>query len=127
MSKSLRKDVIYFAKQTFPEVYPKISFSPLSNFLSFINSSKRGLIVIPITILFLLIGQFLSPKFLQWIHIPEETARYIIDQRIANLATIFSITLIVIGWLLTNLAIRESYSFRLLFKKTYLYPIFYFV
>lgn len=127
MSKSLREDVYKFARLTFPEVYPSARVSPLKQFVSFINSAKWGLLVVPMTIAFFTIGQIFSPSVLQWMHIPVDASRIIIDQRISNLATIFSITLVVIGWLLTNLSIKESLSFQLLFKRTYLYPIFYFV
>jgi hypothetical protein len=127
MSKSLRKDVYQFARVTFPEVYPHVRLSLLKRFVSFLNSPKRALWVVPITITLFTIGQMFSPAFLQWMHIPVDSSRIIIDQRISNLATIFSITLVVIGWLLTNLSVKESLSFQLLFKRTYLYPIFYFV
>ncbi|MGB8193686.1 MAG: hypothetical protein WCF67_17270 [Chitinophagaceae bacterium] len=127
MSRSLRKDVQQFAKVNFPEVYGKQRFVPVQRLLHFFNSPNRGLLIIPIILSIFMIGQIINPPFLQWMHISSDTARIIIDQRTANLATIFSITLVVIGWLLTNLSVRESLSFQLLFKKTYLYPIFYFV
>lgn len=127
MSTSLRKDVNDFARMTFPEVYPRVRLSSVKNFITFINTPKTGLWVVPITISLFVLGQMFSPNALQWLHIPVATSYIIIDQRVSNLATIFSITLVVIGWLLTNLSIKESLSFKLLFKRTYLYPIFYFV
>lgn len=126
MSNSLRRDVSQFAKSTFPEIYQS-SPSLFKKTVNLFNSRLRGLWVIPITISFFLLGQLINPEFIQWMHISTETARTIVDQRITNLATVFSITLVVIGWLLTNLSVRESLSFQLLFKKTYLYPIFYFI
>ena len=127
MSTSLRKQVKKYAKITFPEVYPHTSFRLLKVVTTFINSRSRGLLVIPVTLVVFIIGQVTGSGFMGWMHIPVDTSRIIIDQRATNLATIFSITLVVIGWLLTNLSIRESLSFQLLFKKTYLYPIFYFI
>ncbi len=127
MSKSLRNEVNVFAEHTFPEIYNRPRLDLIIRFIEFINSPKRGLIVLPITVGVFFIGQIFNPKFLQWLNIPIDTSRIIIDQRVSNLATIFSITLVVIGWLLTNLSVKESLSFQLLFKRTYLYPIFYFV
>lgn len=112
-------------KTDFPDFLETSSYK--RRFLLLINDKKGGLLIIPLTISIFILSQFLKPKFLQIIPLPFDSAKTIIDQRITNLAAIFSITLVVIGWLITNLTVKESLSYRLLFKSTYLYPIFYFI
>lgn len=55
------------------------------------------------------------------------TLSVIIDQRISNIAAITSITLVVVGFLITNLAAKNKESIDLLFRKTKLYPIIYLI
>jgi len=55
-----------------------------------------------------------------------DTAKIIVDQRAANIATIISITLVVVGFLINNLAVKEGFAYQLLFRHSYLYPIIYF-
>lgn len=58
--------------------------------------------------------------------IKPDTAKAIIDQRTANIAAIISMTLAVVGFLISNLAVKESFAYGLLFKNSKLYPIIYF-
>ncbi|MFN8300193.1 MAG: hypothetical protein U0T75_13905 [Chitinophagales bacterium] len=61
------------------------------------------------------------------IEIHPDTVKAIIDQRTANIATIISVTLVVVGFLINNLAIKDTYAYHLLFKHSLLYPIMYLV
>lgn len=55
-----------------------------------------------------------------------ETAQKLLDQRTSNLATIISMALAVIGFLLTNLANKDAFNYKLLFSRTQFLPrIFY--
>jgi hypothetical protein len=126
MNDSLRKKTRQFAREYFPDVFIPQRTSIRKEILDFINDSKTGLFVFPITLLVFVIVQCLPDKHAIF-HIKSETANGIVDQRVSNLATIFSITLVVIGWLITNISSKEFISYKLLFRKTYLYPIFYFV
>ncbi|MCW3121928.1 MAG: hypothetical protein JWQ38_1420 [Flavipsychrobacter sp.] len=127
MSRSLRKDVSELCKQKLPKVFESNFQRKLINLASLFNHKHRGLFVIPVVLVFYLLGQFIKPSFLQILHIDASTAFLLIDQRASNMATIFSVTLVVIGWLITNLSIKESLSYQLMFKRIYLYPIFYFI
>ena len=73
------------------------------------------------------IGSSINVSFLNFINLSFDSAKIIIDNRIANLATIASLTLVVIGFLFANLAIKDPYAYTLLFKYTWLFPIFYFI
>lgn len=50
-----------------------------------------------------------------------ETVKILVDQRTTNIATIISISLVVVGFLINNLAIKSPTTYKLLFKKSLLY------
>jgi hypothetical protein len=84
-------------------------------------------ILLLVTIVFcisLIINNF---GFLNFISMETSTAKILVDQRTSNIATITSITLVVVGFLINNLAVKESYAYSLLFKHSYLYPIVYLI
>jgi len=72
-------------------------------------------------------GIILDFNVLNIIPIKLDTAQKIIDQRASNIATIMSITLVVVGFLMNNIAVKESFSYQMLFKRSYFYPIIYLV
>lgn len=51
----------------------------------------------------------------------------LIDQRTSNLATIVGMILTVTGLVISNMAVKESYAYEVLFAKSRLYGIIYFV
>ncbi|MDJ1503492.1 hypothetical protein [Xanthocytophaga agilis] len=55
------------------------------------------------------------------------TAKLLIDQRISNVATIISMTLAVIGFLLGNIAVKEPFAYKILFKRSGFYPIIFYI
>ncbi|MBK8344748.1 MAG: hypothetical protein IPL12_16550 [Bacteroidetes bacterium] len=76
-------------------------------------------------LLIFIISPFIDISVLNIIDIKSETAVYIVYQRTASIATIISITLVVVGFILNNLAVKSALVYRLLFKKSLLYPIIY--
>lgn len=122
MKASLKKQTESFIKKQFPELS-----SRKNGALTFLNSKIGGVFVLITVIATFLPGLFWSPKLLQWVPITNDVAGAILEQRISNLATVFSITLVLIGWLITNISSKESISYHLLFKRISLYPIFFFI
>lgn len=51
----------------------------------------------------------------------------IIDQRINNIVTLTSISLVVVGWLINNLKEKTKETYSLLFSAVRLYPIVYYI
>ncbi|MDQ6482573.1 hypothetical protein [Dyadobacter sp. LHD-138] len=72
-------------------------------------------------------GVYLIACFIPWVALCHETGLKVLEQRISNLATVISMTLAVIGFLLTNLANKESFIYKLLFKKSKFQPVLYFI
>lgn len=48
-----------------------------------------------------------------------------LDQRIANIATIISLSFVVFTLMINNIAIKETFAYRILFKHSYLYLTLY--
>lgn len=78
-------------------------------------------------VIFLLVGIcfaipfVLNCEFLNVITISEKTLNILVDQRTTNIATIISISLVVVGFLINNLAVKSPTTYKLLFKKSLLY------
>jgi len=98
------------------------------NFLDYIFDKERWWLIIILVAIFIFIGMLNIPlpNFL-YFSFTYDSAKIIVDQRTANIATITSVTLAVVGFLISNLAVKEAYAYGLLFKRTYLYPIIYFI
>lgn len=126
--RSLKKETHSFSRQVFPEIHTVGFQGTIADLLRKINTPGRSAWVALIPLVIILTAAFFwGPAYLTCRIISNDTAKLIIDQRITNLATIFSITLVVIGWLITNLTSKESLSLYLMSKSTLLYPIFYYV
>ena len=88
---------------------------------------KKRWWLILVSILFVYaLSVLININSLNWIHLDLVTSKFIVDQRSANTVTIISMTLAVVGFLLSNIAVKESFAYKLLFKNSKLYPIIYF-
>lgn len=95
------------------------------NFCNYISDSRRWWFVVAFVLFLFLISPFINISFLNFLKIDRLTATSIVDQRTANIATIISITLVVVGFILNNLAVKSALVYSFLFKKSFLYPIIY--
>lgn len=106
-------------------------FSPshrnlLIRFSNYISDKEQWWVVLLFVVIFFAFSSlFRGIDFLNFISIKDETSRILVDQRTTNIATIISITLVVVGFLINNLAVKSSLTYKLLFKKSYLYPTIY--
>jgi hypothetical protein len=112
------------------EDHAELSPGRLSLFKQYFNrlSDKNSwwLVFLHVFAFFLLL-MFGRLPLLGFIKFTTKTAETIIDQRTSNVATIISMTLAVIGLLLSNLAIKDSQTYKLLFLKSRLYFIIYYI
>ncbi|MCH4896869.1 hypothetical protein E0494_09170 [Marinilabiliaceae bacterium JC040] len=93
---------------------------------SYICGSKGWWIIIILISLFLIFISPINLEFLNIIDIKYETAKELVNQRTSDLAAIFSIALVVVGFLLNSLAIKHSVSYKLLFKNAKIYFVVYY-
>ncbi|MFC0514636.1 hypothetical protein ACFFGT_10505 [Mucilaginibacter angelicae] len=124
--RSLRHQTQFKIYQKYPELKPgRLSF--LKSYLNFLSDKKSWWAVfLNVLVIFLLLVYGHIPH-LDFIELTTKTAETIVDQRTSNVATIISMTLAVIGLLLSNLAIKDSQTYKLLFLKSRLYFIIYYI
>ncbi len=91
----------------------------------FFNRNRWWLILLLVIIAYT-VGVSIDVKYLNILSLSNLSAKIIIDQRATNVATIISMTLAVVGFLIGNIAIKESQTYKLLFTNSKLYPIIYF-
>lgn len=95
--------------------------------ISNITSKEKWFTIFLIVIGSFLISSFLiKVEFLNFINIEADTLKILVDQRTTNIASIFSFTLVVIGFLISNISIKSTLTLELLFKNSYIYPTIYF-
>jgi len=99
--------------------------SIVRQFKNFVTESNQWWFVFLSVLTIFLISPLVNIGFLNFIKIDHQTAIYIVDQRTTNIAAIVSITLVVVGFILNNLAVKSPLVYGLLFKKSLLYPIIY--
>lgn len=121
----LRHGVISQIKEKHKDLYDPMHKAIGKQLLNYISESKQWWFVFVSVAFLFLISPFINIGFLNFLKINSQTAITIVDQRTANIATIISITLVVVGFILNNLAIKSPLVYRLLFKKSLLYPIIY--
>ncbi len=119
---------LLFRTDKFIKLYhPSVTQSKLkrigSKFICVIQNGKNWWIIVIFLVLFFSSTVLLDFRFLNFFNLSIETARNLVDQRTANIAVITSITLVVVGFLISNIATKESYAYNLLFKNSYLNPI----
>lgn len=100
----------------------------VKEFKKWISKKSSWWLILGIVVLVLLLSQLVSYiPILRLIDFENDTTSNLIELRISNIATITSITLVVVGFLINNLALKSPITFKLLFEKLYLYPTIYII
>lgn len=124
---SLRQQTVNSLKQKYPDLFVA-KFQRIKKVKDWLLDASRWY-----TMPLIISGVFLTCLFIDYIsflgviNIKYEVASTILDQRISNIATTTSITLAIIGFLISNIAIKEAFAYHMLFKHSNLYPIVYFI
>lgn len=116
---SLKKEVISSLKNSHPELFLKTT----NKFFLCINKRNYWFLLFFIVFSIFFILHLIEIPFLQIITITDNNIINLINQRTGNIVTMISITFAVIGFLISNLAIKESFTYNLLFKKSFFFPI----
>jgi hypothetical protein len=122
----LRQKVTSTLRNEHRELYGNSLKEKYLSFIKFSFDKKRWWLITLIVIFFFCLPLIIQIDLLNFINISFDTAKIIVDQRAANIATIISITLVVVGFLINNLAVKEGFVYQILFRHSYLYPIIYF-
>lgn len=123
----LKKNVITQMKVKHKELFDSLDTFTIKQVLNFISGSAHWWVISLTVILIFSLSSIINIDFLNFLEIKPQTAVYIVDQRTGNIATIISITLVVVGFLINNLAVKSPLVYRLLFQKSFLYPIIYLI
>ncbi len=99
--------------------------SIVNKLLNYISERDRYILVPVIVFAVFAISFLIDFDYFNIVKITPKTLYSIVDQRTANIVIISSITLVVVGFLISNLAVKSPITYMLLFKKSFLYPIIY--
>ena len=125
LTSSLRTEIKKKIKQDHKDLVPG-TLSAVSRYFTYLSKRDNWwLVLLHVVFLFFLLGLF-QIDFLSIIKLEKKSADILIDQRTSNVATIISMTLAVIGLLLSNLAIKDNQTYKLLFVNSRLYLILYY-
>lgn len=122
----LRHRVKSHIRENHKDLFDPLHKNLFNRFTNYISDKEQWWVVLLfVVIVFAFSSLFSGIDFLNFINLKDETSRILVDQRTTNIATIISITLVVVGFLINNLAVKSSLTYKLLFKKSYLYPTIY--
>ena len=119
MSDSLKKEADKILKRKNPNILEL----KRDKFLDFISDYNRWYIVALCVFLIFFTLHLIKIPFLNFITVEEATLKTLINSRTTNIVTMISVTFAVIGFLIANLAIKESFTYNLLFKKSTFFPV----
>ena len=100
--------------------------SKLVRIWDFAKSNNNWWIIAAVVLIVFFCLQFINIPVLNFLHIKEDTVKSLIENRTTNIVTLISVTFAVIGFLIANLAIKDSYTYNILFKKSTFFPVVYF-
>lgn len=92
-------------------------------FLDFISDHNKWYVVVLCVIFVFFALHLINIPPLNFINIEKSTLKTLINSRTTNIVTMISVTFAVIGFLIANLAIKESFIYSLLFKKSTFFPV----
>lgn len=120
----LRFQIIESMKEEYPDLM-KRQRNLLTRFTHFCKARNQWWLVLIIVFGGIYVSSRINYKMFNTITLDYKTATQLVDQRSSNLATIISISLVVVGFIINNLAIKEPVVYKLLFRRTPLYLIVY--
>ncbi len=102
---------------------PDLFNSNRDKFFEFINDYTKWYIVVLTVLLIFFILHLINIPLLNIIPIKEVNVKTLINSRTTNIVTIISVTFAIIGFLIANLVIKESFTYNILFKKSGFFPV----
>ena len=97
----------------------------LTQLTDFFKARNQWWLILIIVFGGIYVSSRINYTMLNTITLDYKTATQLVDQRSSNLATIISISLVVVGFIINNLAIKEPVVYKILFRRTPLYLIVY--
>ncbi len=123
MNTTLKNQAFKKVKSENSFLYEKISTVYLNHLLD----SKNWYYIVIITLSFFFFLQMINIDFLNILEISDKDVKILIESRTTNIVTLISVTFAIIGFLIANLAIKDSYIYNLIFINSRFFSIAYFV
>lgn len=95
-------------------------------FRRFLKNNRNWYFITAVVFLFFFCLQFINIPIINFLHIDDNNVKTLIENRTTNIVTLISVTFAIIGFLIANLAIKESYTYDILFKKSSFFPVVFF-
>lgn len=119
MKDSIKRDVNKLIRKKNPDLFCKIKYS----ILNWINYYRNWYYIVLSVLFVFFILHTIDIPILDIITIKDSSVKALINNRTNNIVTMISVTFAIIGFLIANLAIKESFTYNLLFKKSGFFPI----
>lgn len=114
----LRNQIEVLIRNNHPELFKYEKSWVVSQLLAFV-SYKQGVLIVPF-VLTIFLTTFLLGDISVFFDFGKETAQKLLEERIKNIAGLASLAFVVVGFLITNLSIRDEIGLKLLYRNTYL-------
>lgn len=101
-------------------------YSAIQKSFNYLSQKDKYWLVFIVVLFFFSALTLIQFDALSFISLKKGSAETLIDQRTSNVATIISMTLAVIGLLLSNLAVKDDQTYKLLFVNSKVYLIIYY-
>lgn len=116
----------YRVRRTLKNKYPDLfDQSLIRRFWQALNRKEQWWLILGIVVTVFFVFPQINVEWFNFIPLETKDAESLVDQRTANIASIISISLVVVGFLISNMAIKETFAYDILFEETSLYPLVY--
>lgn len=119
----MRDSIKREANKLIKEKNPNLFSGNRDKFFGFINDYTKWYVVALAVLFIFFILHLINIPLLNIIPIKEVSVKTLINSRTTNIVTMISVTFAIIGFLIANLAIKESFTYNILFKKSGFFPI----
>lgn len=120
--KYLSREVEKLIRKEAPDLLPSIG----SKMEKIINHWSGRTLVVLLTFIIFFTGHYINIECLNFIHIDESSIKPMIESRTTNIVAIISISFAIVGFLISNLAIKGNKSYSILFLRSFFLPITFF-
>ncbi len=119
----MRDSIKREANKLIKEKNPNLFSGNRDKFFRFINDYTKWYVIALAVFFIFFILHLINIPLLNIIPIKEVSVKTLINSRTTNIVTMISVTFAIIGFLIANLAIKESFTYNILFKKSGFFPV----
>lgn len=111
-------------KENHPDLYKGNRGKIKKNILDFLSRSNSWFVVVLVVPCLFLISLIDIPLLNVFV-LKYETARSMVDSRVGDVATVISLSFVIIGFIISGIAKKSSVSYWLIVRKSWMFPIVY--